>query len=91
MLGGGLQVAALEQELVSARAEHSRAVARAEKQLADERSRLQRLVQQRADELDSQSTAQHEELLAAVQKAEGLKKSVAETEAAMLRQVGLCC
>ena len=83
-------MATLEQALAEARDDHSKALAKADKQLAAERARLQQALQQRADELDSQSAAQHQELRAAVQKAEALKKTVAESEASMLRQVCHC-
>lgn len=85
-----VQAATLERTLAEVRDEHSRALVRAEKQLNEERARWQRAVQQRAEELDSQSAAQHEELRAAVQKAEALRKNVADSESSMLRQVCFC-
>jgi hypothetical protein len=82
-----VQVTHLQAELADAHVQHERSAAAADRALAEERAKLQRLVQKRADDLDSHSAHQHEELLAAVQKSEGLKRAVAESEAAMLRQV----
>jgi hypothetical protein len=82
-----VQVDRLQTELSNERAANERAAQRAERQLAEERSKLSRLLQQRADELDGRASGRQEELLAAVQKAESLKRCVADTEASMLRRV----
>lgn len=82
-----VQVERLQTELSNERAAHELAVQRVERQLAEERAKLSRSLQQRADELDGRAAGRQEELLAAVQKAESLKRCLADTEASMLRRV----
>ena len=82
-----LQVDELSRELRAPREEHERAARRAERRLGEERAKLTRAAQQRAAEAGGAAAERQRELLAAVEKAEALKRSVAATEAALLRKV----